>query len=115
MGLRVLIVEDEMTIAFLIEDMLEDLGHEVVEIAMRLPEALEAARRVDADLAILDVNLDGHRSFPVADILEARSIPFAFATGYGALGLEGPYRERPVLAKPFLREHLATLIAKACG
>jgi CheY-like chemotaxis protein len=112
---RVLIVEDEMTIAFLIEDMLIDLGHEVVAIAMRLPEALEAARRVEADLAILDVNLDGHRSFPVADILAERAIPYAFATGYGALGLEGAYRERPVLAKPFLREHLAALIAKACG
>ncbi len=112
--MRVLIV-DEMTIAFLIEDMLEDLGHEVVEIAMRLPEALKVARRVEADLAILDVNLDGHRSFPVADILAERAIPYAFATGYGALGLEGAYRERPVLAKPFLRGHLAALIVKACG
>ncbi|KTF67900.1 response regulator [Sphingomonas sp. HT-1] len=115
MGLRFLVVEDEMTIAFLIEDMLADLGHEVVEIAMRLPEALAAAERLDVDLAILDVNLDGHRSFPVADILTERAIPFAFATGYGALGLEGAYRERPVLAKPFLREHLVALIAKACG
>jgi hypothetical protein len=41
--------------------------------------------------------------------------PFAFATGYGALGLEGAYRDRPVLAKPFLREHLVALMAKACG
>ncbi|OAN58887.1 hypothetical protein A7X12_03900 [Sphingomonas sp. TDK1] len=104
-----------MTIAFLIEDMLEELGHEVVEVAMRLSDALEAARRVEADLAILDVNLDGHRSFPVADILQERAIPYAFATGYGVLGLEGAYRDRPVLAKPFLREHLAALIVKACG
>ncbi|WP_084582214.1 response regulator [Sphingomonas azotifigens] len=113
--MRVLIVEDEMTIAFLIEDMLEDLGHQVVAVAMRLSEAVEVARQVEADLAILDINLDGHVSFPVADILAERAIPFAFATGYGALGLEGAYRERPVLAKPFLREHLAALIAKACG
>jgi DNA-binding response OmpR family regulator len=72
---RILIVEDEMTIAFMIEDMLISLGHEVVEIAMRLPEALEVARRVEADLAILDVNLDGLRSFPVAEVLEERGIP----------------------------------------
>jgi CheY-like chemotaxis protein len=108
--LRILIVEDEMTIAFMIEDMLADLGHEVVEVAMRLPEALEAARRADVDLAILDVNLDGHRSFPVADILTERAIPFAFATGYGALGLENGYRNRPVLAKPFLKDDLRKLV-----
>jgi CheY-like chemotaxis protein len=111
MSLRVLIVEDEMTIAFMIEDMLADLGHEVVGVAMRLSEAVEAAQRLDVDLAILDVNLDGHRSFPVADILMARHIPFAFATGYGAAGIDEPYRTRPVLAKPFRAEELAKLVS----
>ena len=112
MALRILVVEDEMTIAFMIEDMLVELGHEVVELAMRLPQAVEAAKRVDIDLAILDVNLDGHRSFPVADILIARGIPFAFATGYGAAGLDEAYRRRPVLAKPFLFEDLRQMVAE---
>ena len=109
-SLRILVVEDEMTIAFMIEDMLADLGHEVVELAMRLSDALEAAERLDFDLAILDVNLDGHHSFPVADILIGRSIPFAFATGYGKLGIDEAYRDRPVLAKPFLSGDLAKLV-----
>jgi CheY-like chemotaxis protein len=111
--LRILVVEDEMTIAFMIEDMLVELGHEVVALAMRLPEALEAAQRADIDVAILDVNLDGLRSFPVADILIKRAIPFAFATGYGAAGLEEAYRNRPVLAKPFLSDDLRKLLSKA--
>jgi len=110
--LRVLIVEDEMTIAFMVEDMLTDLGHEVVEVAMRLPEALAAARRIEVDFAILDVNLDGLRSFPVADILAERGIPFAFATGYGSAGLDEGYRGRPILAKPFMHDDLRMLVAR---
>ena len=114
-SLRILVVEDEMTIAFMIEDMLADLGHEVVELAMRLSDALDAAERLDFDLAILDVNLDGHRSFPVADILIGRSIPFAFATGYGKLGFDEAYRDRPILAKPFLSGDLAKLVVSVAG
>lgn len=110
--MRILIVEDEMTIAFMVEDMLTDLGHDVVEVAMRLPEALEAARGIDVDFAILDVNLDGLRSFPVADILAARAIPFAFATGYGAAGIDEAYRAAPVLAKPFMLDDLRRLVSR---
>ena len=113
--MRVLIVEDEMTIAFMVEDMLTDLGHEVVEVAMRLPEALEAACRIDVDFAILDVNLDGLRSFPVADVLAGRAIPFAFATGYGAAGIDEAYRGAPVLAKPFMLGDLRKLVAQIAG
>jgi hypothetical protein len=36
-SLRVLVVQDEMTIALLIRDMHADLCHEVVDLAMRLP------------------------------------------------------------------------------
>ncbi len=110
---RVLIVEDEMIVAMLLEDMLADLGHEVVETAMRLPQAVQAARSADVELAILDVNLDGRASYAVADALDARNVPIIFASGYGAGGLEPAYRERPVLMKPFLSADLARAIA-AC-
>jgi CheY-like chemotaxis protein len=110
---RILIVEDEMTIAFMIEDMLLDLGHEVVTIAMRLPDAVKAATHLEFDLALLDVNLDGHQSFPVAEILIERGIPFAFATGYGAAGIAPPFKNRPVLAKPFAFKDLQRVLAEA--
>jgi PAS domain S-box-containing protein len=90
-GLRVLVVEDEMTIALLLEDMLIDLGHDVRGPAMRLPQALDLAERLELDFAILDINLDGQSSFLVADVLPARGVPFIFASGYGAQGLEPPY------------------------
>ena len=110
MSLRILVVEDEMTIAFMIEDMLTEMGHAVVALAMRLPDALSAAQAMEFDLAILDVNLDGLKSFPVADVLVGRAIPFAFATGYGALGLGDAWRGRPVLVKPFRLEDLREVI-----
>lgn len=113
MGLRVLVVEDEMTIALMIEDMLADLGHEVVDMPMRLPLALAAVERGSFDLAILDVNLDGETSYPVAKLLHERALPFIFATGYGASGLSPEFRDRPVLQKPFLRDDLEDALAAA--
>lgn len=99
--LRVLVVEDEMTIALLIEDMLHDLGHEVVGLAMRLGPAAELARAKAIDFAILDVNLDGRMSFAIAEILKSRGVPFAFATGYGPSGIDPRFADCPVIDKPF--------------
>ncbi|MDV3459280.1 response regulator [Sphingomonas sp. HF-S4] len=110
MPLRVLIVEDEMTIALLIEDMVTDMGHEVAGMAMRLPQAVELAETGEFDFAILDVNLDGRRSFPVADVLSARGVPFIFATGYGSAGMEGAYVGQRVIKKPFLASDLENVI-----
>ncbi len=112
-ALRILIVEDEMTIALLMEDMLLDLGHEVAGMAMRLPQALELAETAVFDIAILDVNLDGRMSFPVADVLAARGVPFLFSTGYGAAGVDPAYSGRVVMRKPFEIKDLQSAIARA--
>lgn len=106
MSLRILVVEDEPMIALLMEELLADLGHEVAAMAMRLAEALEIARGVEIDLAILDVNLAGTASFPVADVLAERGVPYLFATGYGSGGIGPPYSERIVLHKPVRRADL---------
>jgi CheY-like chemotaxis protein len=111
--LRILIVEDEMTIALLIEDMLIDMGHQVVAMAMRLPPALEHAETAEIDFAILDINLDGVASFPVADVLTRRGVPFAFASGYGSTGLNAAYRQYPVVRKPFQAQDLEQAILQA--
>lgn len=90
-----------MLVAMSIEDMLLEHGYEVAGIASRLGPALALAREGRFDAAMLDVNLAGEASFPVADLLAERGIPFLFATGYGLMGLEEQYRGRPVLQKPF--------------
>jgi CheY-like chemotaxis protein len=114
-SLRILIVEDEMTIALLLEDMVVDLGHEAAALAMRLPQAMELAETTQLDLAILDVNLDGRMSFPVAEVLARRGVPFLFATGYGSGGIEAPYRDRPVIRKPFSLEDLGKAIDRVAA
>src|SRR4051812_49879923 len=81
-GRRILVVEDEFLIRMLLEDMLTDLGYELVGVAGRLDEATELAKTKDFDLAILDVNLDGHDVYPVADLIGKRGLPFMFVTGY---------------------------------
>jgi DNA-binding response OmpR family regulator len=112
--MRILIVEDEMTIAMLIEDMLTDLGHEVAGLAMRLPQAVNLAATTSLDFAILDINLDGRMSFPVADILRERGVPFIFASGYGSAGLNEVYRgSTPVVRKPFRLGDLKLAIERA--
>lgn len=108
---RVLLVEDEMLVAMMLQDMLTDLGHEIVGVAPRLAEALAMARDVTCDLAILDVHLDGKDVFPVADLLAERNIPFAFASGYSAESLPEAHRSRPTLLKPFHRNDVEKLIA----
>lgn len=112
-ALRVLIVEDEMLVAMNIEDMLLELGHEVTGIASRLEPALALAREAAIDVALLDVNLAGQPSFPVAALLRQRGIPFLFATGYGIKGISQEYRDCTVLQKPFLAQDLARAITAA--
>jgi CheY-like chemotaxis protein len=113
--LRVLIVEDEMLVAMNIEDMLLDLGHEVAGIASRLGPGLALAGEAEIDAAVLDVNLAGEQSFPVADVLEARGVPFLFATGYGLQGIDERYRGRTVLQKPFRTADLGAALRGLAG
>lgn len=110
-GLRVLLVEDEMMVALLLEDMLAELGHTVVGPLSRIDKAVEAARQQALDAAVLDVNLNGQAVYPVAEALAARGVPFVFATGYGSRGLCGAWRGRPVLQKPFQRHDLQRVLA----
>jgi DNA-binding response OmpR family regulator len=84
-----------------LEDMLLHLGCTVVGPALRLKTALALVEAESLDGAVLDINLGEERSFPVAELLAARSVPFLFATGYGDLGLEPPFAEAAVLAKPY--------------
>lgn len=111
---KILIVEDEMLVAMNIEDMLADLGHDVAGIASRLDAGLDLARTGGFDIAMLDVNLAGDLSFPIADILAERGIPYLFATGYGRKGVSDDYGAAPVLQKPFrardLEEAIDTLM-----
>ncbi|MBV6271968.1 response regulator [Alcaligenaceae bacterium CGII-47] len=110
--LRVLVIEDEMFIAMLLEDILLDIDAFDVDLFANFAEGLEAARNGTYAFAILDVNLNGVRSYPIADTLIQRKIPFVFSTGYGTAGLEAAYADQTVLQKPFQVGELRKAIAK---
>ena len=94
-------------VAILIEDMLADLGCTVLWTAHRVGRALERLAQSAPAAAVLDVNIAGDEVYPVAAVLADRSIPFVFATGYGARGLQEPWSVRPIVQKPFQMEQLA--------
>ena len=60
-------------------------------------EALELARSVEVDMAVLDLNLAGEMSYPVAEVLQARGVPMIFAIGYGSDGLSEMFRGVPAM------------------
>ena len=109
---RVLIVEDDVLLAMHLRDVLTALGHVVFGQATRIDRAMDLARESEIDFATLDINLAGTKSFPVADILNQRGIPFFFATGYGNEGLIDGYRNFPVLRKPYSQDDLQETIAR---
>ena len=111
-GRRVLVVEDEMIVAWLLEDMLADLGCAVVGPAARVNQALAMLDAEAIDAAVLDVNLNGQKSYPVAAALAARGGPFVFSTGYNKDSLPNSYQSFPVLQKPFDRLKLGDTLAK---
>ena len=114
-GRRVLVVEDEMMVLMLIEDMLSDLGCESVTSAATVDQALALMDGRVFDVAMLDVNLNGEKSYPVADVLVARHVPFVFATGYSDHVTRVGYPGRPVLKKPFRFEELVEVLSRlAC-
>ncbi len=96
-------MEDDYLLAQILADFLEQAEIEVIGPVGSLDEALALVENDPGsfDGAILDINLHGSKSYPIADALAARSIPFLFATGYGRDALEGRYRDHPRCEKPF--------------
>jgi CheY-like chemotaxis protein len=100
-GLQALVVEDETIVAFLIEDMLTELGCSTVRLANTVNAALAILAEHRPDIAVLDVNLSGADAYVVAERLAADKIPFVFATGYGRDGISERWADQAVVQKPF--------------
>jgi DNA-binding response OmpR family regulator len=96
----VLVAEDEPMVSMLLEDLLESAGYRVL-LVEHLNEGLALATSESIDLAILDVTLGREQSFPIADELGRRHIPFLFASGYGMDGIPPRYHDAAMLQKPY--------------
>jgi PAS domain S-box-containing protein len=112
-GRRVLLVEDEALVAMMIQECLTESGHLVIGPISRAADALQAAKEIDYDAAILDINLGDEMAYPVADIVAARGVPFVFVTGYEADTIDDRFSHVPILQKPIERQMLEGLFVSA--
>jgi len=114
-GKTALVVEDEAVVSMLIEDVLADLGCTDTTIVATLQAGLDFLAKRKPDFAVLDVNLAGTASWPIADALEQAGAPFIFTTGYGAGGVPAQYAHRPVVQKPFTETQITDALSALCG
>lgn len=111
---RVLVVDDEALIAMVLEDMLADLGCDVVGPAASIAEALSLIVAGTIDAALVDINLRGVPSDPVAHRLHELAIPFAFVTGM-ADRRQDAFADVPVLQKPFSAGEIERVVGGLLG
>ena len=80
--------------------------------AANIDQALALIDAQAFDAAMVDVNLDGRKSYAVADALVARGIPFLFSTGYSGQSLKDGYQDRPILGKPYRNADLVEALTR---
>ena len=112
-GRSILIIEDEMLILMMIEDMLADLGCESVSVASKIGQAITLIDGQVFDAAMVDLNLSGVESYPIADALMARDVPYFFSTGSSVANIRHGYREQDVLKKPFTFDQLSDMLSRS--
>lgn len=111
---RLLIVEDELLVALIIEEMTLDIGYRVSGVAHTVPLARKEFAKRNFDVVLLDIGFDGQYGFEFADLLVEANVPFAFVTGYDYL-VEPRHEMIPVLQKPFTLAQLRVLLATLVG
>ncbi len=99
-----------MLVLMALEDMLGELGCTSITVAGNIEKGLRLVATQSFDLATLDLNLNGKRSYPIAKALIAADVPFAFSTGYGEHGVDVDYGNHPVLNKPFSASELINVV-----
>ena len=111
-GRRILVVEDQYLLATEVCEWLVDAGAEVLG---PVPDSLQARALIDAErpeCAVIDINLGDGPVYDVANRLIERRVPFLFATGYGSRIVPEPYRDAPILQKPFSLQELRSTLAR---
>lgn len=110
---NVLLVEDNIIISLDAEKMLTDLGAEKVFVAARVQRALKIMEDVDLSFALLDINLGAETSEAIAHALKAKSVLFAFATGYGEeTSLTAAFPDVQIVQKPYSLQSLERAVSK---
>lgn len=115
-GQKILVVEDQFLIAVELQDCLEKAGATVVGPVGRLDRALSKAKDDSLHAALLDVDLNGERCWPVADALEDAGVPFAFTTGFTAsIVMPDRFAKYQVVSKPYREGEVLAAVRKLLG
>ncbi|WOI58026.1 HWE histidine kinase domain-containing protein [Palleronia sp. LCG004] len=112
----VMVVEDDGIIALDLADMLESEGYHVLGQFGTVDTALAALGKYEPDIVLLDADLRGRSSAPVAEVLSVRSIPFVVVSGHGdAFPEDDPRSGAPRLEKPISPADLISTVRRAIG
>lgn len=115
-GRSVLVVEDEYLMAMSLAEELQDAGATVIGPAASVSKATTLIEHCDAiDFALLDLNLGGERAYPLADLLNAKGVPFVFLTGYDAGAVLEAYQAVGRLRKPLAATDVVRHVGHALG
>ncbi|HEY6048367.1 MAG TPA: response regulator [Sphingomicrobium sp.] len=114
-GRRILIVEDSPVVAPFTADLLSDLGCEVVGPAPNMAAARELLENEEFEAALMDIHIRGERVFPLCDMLEAKSVPFVFTSGYADWQIPEKWEKRPRLQKPYTIEQVRKVLSAVLG
>lgn len=106
---RILIIEDELLIALMIEEMARKIGYRVSGVAHTMAMAGREFGKRNYDVVLLDINIGGRYHAATADHLLGWGVPFAFVTGYDYL-VEPRHEKIPILQKPFTTAQLRALL-----
>ncbi|MBL4701543.1 MAG: response regulator [Phycisphaeraceae bacterium] len=116
-ALKVLLVEDSYAVAQSFIFLMEDHGWHIVGPAPTITQSIELIEQHPIDVAVLDINLQGSVITPVADLLQNKSIPFVYLTGYANIDdiLPDHLKQHPILLKPIDVESLIQTIKQLVG
>lgn len=112
-GKKILVVEDSPLIAATTEELLLELGGEVVGPAGNMADAHTLCETADFDIALVDLNIRGAKAFPLLKIMERRGIPFVLTTGYADWRMPEEWAQIPRLPKPYTMEAIGSSLSKA--
>lgn len=116
-GIRILVVEDNPMVAASLVEALTYADAQVVGVIDNLTDAIAFAadRHREIDIAMLDVDLSGVMSYPIADLLARNGVPFIFTTGYDVASMHADYRAFPIYMKPFSFSSILSAIHRVLG
>jgi|RhiMethySRZTD1v2_1073278.scaffolds.fasta_scaffold07458_11 CheY-like chemotaxis protein len=112
---RILVLDDNTLISALLEEWLAELGCEVAGPAESVARALRIIDETIVHGAFLDISVGDGNSYPVADVLHQRAVPFAFATGGGMNDIEARFAAAPVVTKPYDFEDIKSAVDRMLG